>query len=230
MATVLITGANRGIGLEFTTQYLQRGDKVIATCRDIENADALNALGTKTPALEILPLDVSDHDSIAKFPSQLKNAAIDIFINNAGIYGPRDSRFGNVNAYEWMEVLQVNSIAPLLLTQELIGHLRAGKDKKLIYLTSKMGSIADNNGGGHYLYRSSKTALNMVVKSLAVDLGSEGFVSAVLHPGWVRTDMGGPNGMIDTNTSVTGMVKVIDGLSSKDNGGFFNYDGAVIPW
>lgn len=230
MATILVTGANRGIGLEFTTQYLARGERVLAACRDIAAAQALAQLSSAHPNLVLLQLDAADEQSINAFPGKLQGEAIDIFINNAGVYGPRDSGFGKVSGEDWMFVLQVNSVAPLLLTQALATNLRKGKQKKLVYLTSKMGSIADNGGGGHYIYRSSKTALNMVVKSLAIDLAGEGFIAAVLHPGWVQTDMGGPNALIDTRTSVTGMIKVIDGLAAKQSGGFFNYDGAVIPW
>ena len=230
MATVLITGANRGIGLEFTRLYLERGERVFAACRDPEGAAKLKQLGATFPELKLLQLDVGDNQSIAAFPQKLQGAAVDIFINNAGVYGPRDGKFGNIKGKEWLEVLQVNSVAPLLLTQSLAGNLLKGKLRKLIYLTSKMGSIADNGGGGHYIYRSSKTALNMVVKSLAIDLAGEGYVVAVLHPGWVKTDMGGPGALIDTNTSVTGMIQVIDKLSPEQSGGFFNYDGSVIPW
>lgn len=230
MTTVLITGANRGIGLEFTAQCLARGDRVIATCRSLATAGVLQGMCNSKPELTILELDAGDVGSIAALPHQLKGEAVDIFINNAGVYGPRDSAFGKVEAQQWLDALQVNTIAPLLLTQALIENLRKGKDRKLLYLTSKMGSIADNGGGGHYVYRSTKTALNSVVKSLSVDLREEGFIPAVLHPGWVQTDMGGPNALIDTRTSVTGMLKVIDGLDAKQAGGFFNYDGSTIPW
>jgi NAD(P)-dependent dehydrogenase (short-subunit alcohol dehydrogenase family) len=230
MTTVLVTGANRGIGLEFTTQYLARGYRVIATCRDLTQAQPLKALRAGIADLMMVELDASRGESIAALPHALKGEAIDIFINNAGVYGPRDSYFGKVQAQPWLDVFQVNTIAPLLLTQALMENLADGKDRKLVYLTSKMGSIAENGGGGHYVYRSSKTALNSVVKSLAVDLAEQGFVAAVLHPGWVQTDMGGPNALIDTRTSVSGMLKVIDGLAAEQPGGFFNYDGSALPW
>lgn len=230
MATVLITGANRGIGLEFTAQCLARGDRVIAACRVPAAAQALQALGKANPELVILELDVANLDSIAALPHRLKGEALDIFINNAGVYGPRSSVLGKLEAPQWLEVFQVNTIAPALLTQVLIENLRQGKDKKLLYLTSKMGSIADNGGGAHYVYRSSKTALNSVVKSLSIDLREEGFIAVLLHPGWVKTDMGGSNALIDTRTSVTGMLNVIDELDASQAGGFFNYDGGTIPW
>jgi len=230
MATVLITGTNRGLGLEFVKHFLGRSDTVIATCRDSSSATELQALAANNENLSLKNLDVSDEQSMAAFATELKDTPIDVFINNAGVYGPRDANFGNVGSSEWEQVIRVNAIAPMLLTQLIIGSLRQGTDKKLVYVTSKMGSIDDNKGGGSYIYRSSKTALNSVVKSLSVDLASEGFSVAVVHPGWVRTDMGGPNGLIDVQTSVGGMLAVIDGLSPDNAGEFFNYDGSLIPW
>ena len=230
MATVLITGTNRGLGLEFVKHFLQRGDAVIATCRDSSNAPELQALAQDNDQLRLMNLDVSDEQSMASFAAALGDTAVDVFVNNAGVYGPRDANFGNVASGAWQDVMYVNAIAPMLLTQLIIGNLRQGSARKLVYVTSKMGSIDDNRGGGSYIYRSSKTALNSVVKSLSVDLASEGFSVAVVHPGWVRTDMGGPNGLIDVNTSVSGMMGVIDQLGPDNSGEFFNYDGSAIAW
>jgi NAD(P)-dependent dehydrogenase (short-subunit alcohol dehydrogenase family) len=230
MAKVLITGSNRGIGLEFTRQCLSRGDQVIASCREPDTAESLNLLAQKHEGLDIRQLDVASSESMQNFVQQLDAAAIDILINNAGVYGPANTKYGAVDGEAWASVLQVNAIAPLMLSQMLMPNLRAGKDKKLLYLSSKMGSIDDNSGGGSYIYRSSKTALNSVVKSLAIDLAGEGFIAAVLHPGWVLTDMGGPNALIDTQTSVTGMMQVIENLNAQQSGRFFNYDGSIIPW
>ena len=230
MATVLITGTNRGIGLEFVKQFLAREDTVLATCRDMGSATELRQLKNDTSKLHIFELDVSSQKSMEDLTLQLTGHAIDIFINNAGVYGPRDSTFGKVSANEWAKVLQVNAKAPMILTQLLIDNLRDGSDKKLLYITSKMGSINDNKGGGSYVYRSSKAALNAVVKSISVDLRDSGFSVAVLHPGWVQTDMGGPNALIDVTTSVSKMIGVIDNLNSHNSGSFFNYDGGIIPW
>ena len=230
MATILITGTNRGIGLEFTKQCLARGDSVIATCRDLAAAEELSRLGESHEGLDIRALDVASSESMQSFVEQLAGHPIDVFINNAGVYGPSNLKFGEVEEEAWASVFRVNSIAPLILSQLLLPNLRAGKDKKLLYLTSKMGSIADNRGGGSYIYRSSKSALNSVIKSVAIDLAGEGFTAAVLHPGWVQTDMGGPNAHIDTETSVKGLLQVVDGLDSESSGGFFNYDGSTIPW
>ena len=229
MATVLITGTNRGIGLEFVKQFMGRGDTVLAACRDVDGAADLRQLAAGKDNPELFQLDVADQQSMEKLAGRLSGRAIDIFVNNAGVYGPRTA-FGGVDGKDWAEVLQVNSIAPLLLTQLLMDNFRAGTDRKLVYITSKMGSIDDNRGGGSYIYRSSKAALNAVVKSIAVDLAGEGFKAAVLHPGWVLTDMGGPNALLDTGTSVSGMMAVIDTLNSANSGSFFNYDGSPVPW
>ncbi|MEZ5489455.1 MAG: SDR family oxidoreductase [Gammaproteobacteria bacterium] len=230
MATILITGANRGIGLEFANQYLARGESVIATCRDPEQAAALQALQASHPSLRIQQLDVSSDDSLHRFAAGLGGEAIDVFINNAGVYGPRSAGFGQVSEQDWLPVLRVNTVAPLIITQLLVDNFRHGQARKLVYVTSKMGSIEDNQSGGSYIYRSSKTALNQVVRSLAADLADDGLTAVVIHPGWVQTDMGGPNALIDAQTSVRGMVAVIDGLGTKDSGKFYNYDGNEIPW
>lgn len=230
MATVLITGTNRGIGLEFAKQFIARGDTLLATCRDIASATELDRLKVNNEKLQIFELDVSSQESMESLPEKLEGQAIDIFINNAGVYGPRDSEFGNVSTGEWAKVFQINAKAPMILTQLLIENLHDGFEKKLIYISSKMGSIDDNKGGGSYVYRSSKAALNAVAKSIAVDLGNSGYSVAVLHPGWVQTDMGGPNALIDAGTSVSNMINVIDNLNTQNSGSFFNYDGVIIPW
>jgi NAD(P)-dependent dehydrogenase (short-subunit alcohol dehydrogenase family) len=230
-STYFITGCNRGLGLEFVRQLLARGQRVIATCRDIATSTDLTALTLKhSGQLSLVEMDVSDEASMREAVALLNDEAIDVFINNAGMYGPRDANFGNVDGPAMAEVLYTNAVAPVLLTQLLIDNVRKGSGKKLVFVSSKMGSIADNGRGGSYIYRSSKTALNSVVKSLALDLAPEGIATATLHPGWVRTDMGGPNGLIDAPESVSGMLNVIDGLSVANTGQFFNYDGATIAW
>ena len=230
-STYFITGCNRGLGLEFVRQLLARGQRVIATCRAIATSTDLTALTLKhSGQLSLVEMDVSDEASMREAVALLNDEAIDVFINNAGMYGPRDANFGNVDGPAMAEVLYTNAVAPVLLTQLLIDNVRKGSGKKLVYVSSKMGSIADNGRGGSYIYRSSKTALNSVVKSLALDLAPEGIATATLHPGWVRTDMGGPNGLIDAPESVSGMLNVIDGLSVANTGQFFSYDGSTIAW
>ena len=228
--SILITGTNRGIGLEFVKHYLKNNEKVIATYRNRNSAKDLLELENTTSDLSLLKLDVSKPNSIDEFTSKIANQPIDTFINNAGVFGPRNIEFGNFNAKEWLDVFNINTIAPLLITQKILKNLRLGKNKKLAFISSKVGSIEDNTGGGMYIYRASKTALNQVIKSLSIDLKEENFIAVALHPGWVQTDMGGPNALIDTKTSVKGMAEVIDNLAPKNSGKFYNYDGSPIPW
>ena len=230
MATILVTGANRGLGIEFVEQYLNVGNEVIATYRNENSSIDLIEMGNERSNLKLLQLDVSSKKSLNSFAKNLGNSPIDIFINNAGVYGPRNNSFGNVDEENWIPAIKINAIAPMLLTQLIIKNIRSGADKKLIYITSKMGSIDDNKGGGAYVYRSSKTALNSVVKSLSVDLENEGITVTLIHPGWVKTDMGGPNAHIDKDTSVRGMIEVISNLDISSTGNFYNYDGSIIPW
>ena len=226
MSTVLITGANRGIGLEFARQYAEAGYRVHAACRAPGSAGALASLGN---GVKLHKLDVTDHAGIEALAAGLRNEAIDILINNAGIYGDRQE-LGKIDYAAWQEVMRVNTLAPLKMAECFLPHLEAGKMKVIASLTSRMGSIADNNAGGHYIYRSSKAALNAAARSLALDLAPRGITVIVFHPGWVKTDMGGPSALIDAETSVAGMRAVIEGAGPKATGRFFNYDGAEVPW
>ena len=230
MATWLVTGASRGLGLEFVRQLADRGERVIATCRGDHSMRGLDALYDTRENFQVMELEVADDKSIAALGRQLEGQAIDVLINNAGIYGSRGLSLGKLDGDDWAEVMRVNCIAPVLLAQTLLPNLRRGKARKLVFITSKMGSIADNRGGGSYAYRSSKSALNAAVKSLSVDLAGEDFISVVLHPGWVQTDMGGPDALIDAQTSVSGMLRMIDRVGPVDSGSFFGYDGSAIPW
>jgi NAD(P)-dependent dehydrogenase (short-subunit alcohol dehydrogenase family) len=226
MPTVVITGANRGIGLEFARQYAADGWRVIATCRDPSAAPA--AL-TGEPGVEVRGLDVADFKAVAAFGKALADETVDLFINNAGVYGAREAQqFGAIDADAWMEVLKVNTIAPVKLVEALLPALQKAAAPKVAVLSSKVGSMADNGSGGNYAYRTSKAAVNMVGKNLALELGSIPVV--LLHPGWVRTDMGGPNGLIDAAESVAGMRKVIDGVTAAQSGHFYDYSGKEIPW
>ncbi len=154
-----------------------------------------------------------------------------MLINNSGIYGPtgQGQALGSLEYRAWEQVLAVNTLGPVRVTEALLESLKAGKQRKIVSVTSLMGSITDNNGGGSLFYRSSKAALNGAMKTLAIDLGRE-FCVAVLHPGWVRTDMGGPEAPLDVAASVAGMRRVIEGLGAEDSGRFFNYDGKALPW
>ena len=228
--SILITGTNRGIGLEFVKHYIKNNEKVIATCRNRNSAKDLLELENTTNNLSLVELDVSNPNSINNFTSKIAGLPIDTFISNAGVSGPKNIEFGNFDAKEWLDVFNINTIAPLIITQKILKNLRLGKDKKLAFISSKVGSIEDNTSGGMYIYRTSKTALNQVIKSLSIDFKEDNFIVVALHPGWVQTNMGGPNALIDTKTSVKGLIEVIDNLTPKNSGKFYNYDGSPIPW
>jgi len=226
--TVLITGANRGIGLEFTKQYAADGWQVIACCRNPQSADDLQALASQYKNIQVYALDVADFTQIDALALQLKAQKVDVLLNNAGVYP--DSSLGGLDYAAWAEAFKINSMAPLKVAQAFSVHLANGTLKKIATLSSKMGSLDDNTSGGSYIYRSSKTAVNMVMKSLALDVKAQGISVVTLHPGWVQTDMGGPNGLINTHTSVTGMRQVITDLSLRNSGKFIAYDGKEIAW
>lgn len=226
MTTVMITGANRGLGLEFVRQYVADGCTVIATCRNPDAADDLNSIS----GVKVHELNVTDLDAVGKLAAKLKGTAIDVLINNAGIYGPKGYTLAELDFGIWEQVLRTNTLAPLRVAQCFAPHVAASKTKCIATLSSKMGSMADNTSGGSYIYRSSKAALNAVMKSLSHDLASQGVISLILHPGWVRTDMGGAGGLIDAKQSVTGMRDVIAQTRLSRSGAFYNYDGTEIPW
>jgi NAD(P)-dependent dehydrogenase (short-subunit alcohol dehydrogenase family) len=232
MKTTLITGANRGIGLEFSRQYAAEGWRVLACSRYPEKSDALNKLAAQYPELiKMHVLDVADHVQIERLAQALADESIDLLINNAGIYPDSDkSGFGHTDYAEWIQAFRINTMAPLKMAETFATQITRSKQKTIVIITSKMGSFADNGGGGSYLYRSSKAAVNMVVKSLAIDLKSIGITALVFHPGWVKTDMGGPNALISAEQSVSGIRQVISNLTIADSGKFFGYDGQVIPW
>jgi NAD(P)-dependent dehydrogenase (short-subunit alcohol dehydrogenase family) len=221
MPTVLITGANRGIGREFARQYEAGGWRVIATCRDPSKYDLEG---------EVYPLDVTDADSVAALHQELRNEGIDLLINNAGTYGPRGLGFGNLDYDAWENVLRTNLLGPMRVAETFVNHLAASEIRKVVFISSKVGSIADNSSGGAYLYRTSKTALNMAVKSLSLDLADRRIICLLFHPGWVKTDMGGSSALIDAATSVAGMRAVIDRATAAESGHFYTYDGKELPW
>lgn len=218
MPRILVTGANRGIGLEFVRQYAAEGWSVLAACRDPQGADELCAVPGD---VRIEALDVTDWPALERFAGRI-DKPIDLFVSNAGV-----GRADPLEPEAWLHVLAVNAVAPTLLARALADRIADGG--KAVAITSKMGSIADNESGGAIAYRSSKAALNAAWKSLAVDWRGR-IVVAVLHPGWVKTRMGGPNALIEPEESVAGMRRVIAGLGPEESGGFYNHDGAEIPW
>ena len=230
MTNVLITGANRGLGLGFVKSFLAKNINVICTTRNIAGSKELLECKKKYPNnLEILELDLLEENSENTLSDLLSEKPVDILINNAGV-GNSNQRFGVVSSKPWLELLKVNLIAPLTVTQAIIENIKKGSDKKIYFLSSQLGSIRDNTSGGMYIYRSSKTALNQVVKSLSVDLKPIGITVISLHPGWVKTDMGGPNAPVSIDESVKGMMKVIDTTDIGNTGTFLNYAGKELPW
>lgn len=225
---VLITGANRGLGLEFTKQYAADGWNVLACCRHPQSAMQLQALAQTYPNIKIISLDVADFAQIDALALQLKEVSIDLLINNAGVYP--SSSFGDVDYDDWAQGFKINSMAPLKMAEAFVQHITRSQLKKIATITSKMGSIDDNTSGESYSYRSSKCAVNMVMKSLSIDLKPYGISTITLHPGWVQTDMGGPNGLINAQTSVTGLRQQIADLDVSSSGKFVAYDGKPINW
>ena len=221
---VLVTGANRGIGLEFVRQLSARGDRVTACCRRPADATELLALG-----VEPVALDVTDPASVAALRERLYGRAIDLLLNNAGV-GVRGRPLGRIDYAECLAFFDTNALGPLRLVEALLPALRAGRRRLVVNMTSKMGSIADNTSGDAYAYRASKAALNMITRSLAVDLADEGIACVVLHPGWVQTDMGGAGAPVSVQDSVAGLLAVIDSLAIEHSGRFFDYLGQEVPW
>jgi len=228
--SVVITGCSRGVGLELASQYAEAGWRVFATARDLDASAELRQLAGNHTQIFLHTLDVRCDDSIAKFIGELGAQPVDLLINNAGVYGAGGSDLGRLTRVAWRDVLEVNTLSPLMLTQALLPNLEAGRLKTVGMMSSKVGSIADNSSGGSYYYRSSKTALNQVVKSLSIDLASQGIKMVALHPGWVLTEMGGPNALISVEQSAAGLREVLAGINAQNSGCFYSYDGVVIPW
>lgn len=227
MPTVLITGANRGLGLEFARQYATADWRVIATCRVPDKADALRALG---PRVSVEHLDVADLAATAALGRALAAETIDVLIANAGISVAHDMAAATVTAgaEAWERTLRVNAMAPLALAGAFHAQVARSEQRKMIAITSRLGSMGANSNGGLYAYRSSKAALNAVWRSLALD--HPDVIAVLLHPGWVRTDLGGSGALLDPEPSVAGMRRVIAHLGNGDSGRFYNYDGSPIPW
>lgn len=223
MSTVLITGAARGLGLDFVKQYAAKGWKVHACARKPE------ALTQIKGDIHTHELEVTDYKAVTALAGKLADEAIDVLICNAGIAGREATVLGSIDPVVWRQTFEVNALAPLMMAEAFVEHVARSRGRKLIAISSRLGSIALADSG-RYAYRASKTALNMEWKGLSKDLAGKGLVCVVLHPGWVQTDMGGEAATLTIEQSVPAMVKVIDGLTTADNGRFINYDGAELPW
>ena len=225
MKNILITGANRGLGLEFAKQYSKNGYKLYTTARNTELCDNLK----KIPNNDIFNLNLLSQNSIESFIKNIKDKEIDLLINNAGIF--HDEQFKeDLQSDVWAKEILINAISPIILTQKLKQNLLHGDDKKIVFISSQMGSIDDNYLGKYYFYRSSKAALNASARSLSIDWKNDGLAVLMLHPGWVKTDMGGEEANLNIDASVSHMINVINDFSINETGSFLNYAGKKLEW
>ena len=236
MPVVLITGTNRGLGLEFTRQYCAAGWQVIATCRDPAASPELAALQREHAGLELHALDVADFATIDQLATKLTGRAIDVLLNNAGVFGPqpladRDPRqtFGSMDYDIWASVLRVNLMAPMKMAEAFIEHVAASQQKKIVAISSGEGSI-ERTKGSIYAYRTSKAALNMLMRNLGRDLAARGVITAAFCPGWIRTRMGGAYAPLEAPPSIEGVRGLIDRLSPETTGQFWLWSGEPLPW
>ncbi len=232
MKKIFITGSNRGIGIEFVRQYLARGDHVFAGCRNPDAASGLKRLMDAWPErLNIVKLDLGETDSFDVTVNEVSRVtgSLDILINNAGIY-IKNENLDNLDVSKMLASFKINSIAPILIARSFINLLEKGKEPKIVNISSQMGSLQNKTSGGDYSYCSSKASLNMLTRSLAYDVRRRGIITVSLHPGWVKTDMGGFNAMIEPSESVYDMIKLIDRLELNDSSKFFTRDGRIHPW
>ena len=224
MTTIMITGASRGLGLEFARQFYNEECRVIATCRSPKDANELNAIGD----IDVHALDVTDDKSVTTLADKLRGENIDILINNAGVIGQRDG-FGRIDYDIWAETMDTNVFGPMRVAEAFRDNVMNSEKKQMIFITSRMGSITEAVPNA-YVYRSSKAALNMSVKCLSAELGEQGLIAVLFHPGHVQTDMGGQAAPVTPQKSIEGMKNQIVALTRDDNGRFLSYDGRQIPW
>jgi NAD(P)-dependent dehydrogenase (short-subunit alcohol dehydrogenase family) len=233
-----ITGANRGLGLELTRQYLERGDQVFAASRQPADAGDLQRLRRQYPdRLTLLPLDVTNAASITAAAQTVSVAtdSLDVLINNAGVYphagsGDAHQRLGQLTHDDAIETMQVNAIGPLLVSQALLPLLRAGHKGRILSISSGQGSLTWKATGDPYHYSASKAALNMYMRSLAAEIGTYGLISVIVDPGWMRTEMGGDSATQDPADSARGIIRLAEQLRVEENGSFVTWQGQPVPW
>ncbi len=236
MPTVLITGSNRGLGLEFTRQYLADGWRVLACSR--QQSAELQALATTNPSLSWHPLDVTDHSRIDGLAEELRGTAIDVLLLSAGTMGNVDfanqglavGGFGDTDFADWQQVAQVNTIAVMKMAEAFVDHVQRSDQRKLVAISSMVASMGINSAGGLYAYRASKAGLNAIMRSMSIDLAGRNIIALPIHPGWASTDMGGAQAPVSPVDSVTGVREVISKLTPADSGRFLCYDGTEMAW
>lgn len=231
MKNILITGANRGLGLGHTQAFVTRGIHVIAAVRKPDEAIELMQLAAAYPGrVTVLAYDAAKPEAPAALKAALGETPIDFLLANAGVMGGKQQSFGNVDGEDVLELVRINSLAPLKLVETLAANVARSERKLIALQSSMMGSIADNHSSGYFGYRVSKVALNMIAKGLSIDLRGQGISVVALHPGWVKTRMGGQNAPVSVAQSVAGQQQLFDRLGIHDSGRFFNYDGSEIAW
>ena len=230
MSSVLVTGANRGLGLEFVRQYAAEGWQVVAACRAPKAARICSNRRRKRWPYPCPAMDVTDVASVQSAAAALDGEAIDILLNNAGVGGLPGQRIGGLDYAAWAKVLDTNTLGPMRVVEAFLENVAQSRLKQVVTITSGMGSLEDNTSGGSYAYRSSKAAVNMVMKSLSIDLAPRGITFVVVNPGWVRTDMGGSRGTLSAEESIRSLRSVIAALRLEDSGKFLNYTGKPYPW
>ena len=232
MHSILITGSNRGLGLEWARQYAAQGWRVYATCRFPAQADDLHLLAREYDNVAIHPLDVTQPEQIHALAKNLNGAKLDVLVNNAGIYFERwgKDKLGTIDFDAWQQTLAVNTLGAVRVTEALREHLARGDKRLVVVITSHMGSIAEIASPNDYAYRSSKAALNAAMKGLALELDARGIGVLLLHPGWVRTRMGGSEAPFSVSESVANMRVLVEGFTPAESGAFYRHDGTTIPW
>ncbi|WP_114766803.1 SDR family oxidoreductase [Vibrio rhodolitus] len=230
MSTVLITGANRGLGLEFVRQYAEKGWHVLAACRSPEQADKLNQLIAENQQIKSLKLDVAVESDINGLTEQLQGQPIDHLVLNAGVLGEDCAKLGEMTQAKWLEVLTINTVAPALLIQALQNNVAASEYKTIIGISTRVASLGDNSSGNMYSYRTSKVALNQILVSAAQNLRDKQVKTLAIHPGWVQTDMGGENALYTPQESVAGIIEVAESLTLEQSGSFRVFDGSTVEW
>ncbi len=232
MKRILITGANRGLGLEFVRQGLQRGDRIFAGVREISSPGELAKLMEIFPQqLSLIELDVTDETSILQARKQISEQTdgLEVLVNNAGIF-PRGETPRSLDVDTLLLTFHTNAIAPLIVVQYFLEMLKNGRQPKIVNFTSQMGSFEGKKYGGNYSYSGSKAALNMLTKTLAHDLKAEGITVVTLYPGWVQTDMGGTNAQLEPDQAIKDIISLVDRLTIEDTGKFLSKNGDVLPW
>jgi NAD(P)-dependent dehydrogenase (short-subunit alcohol dehydrogenase family) len=236
MATVLITGANRGLGLEFARQYAADGWEVLATARQPEKSEELKKLAGAHSKLTLHALNIADGKSVRGLADALRGKPIDVLILNSGVYPREGQKIGQIDYKGWREAFETNVLGTVRVTEALLENVAGSERKQIVAISTGMSSLRAVQGGAvaqsgtSYQYRSTKTALNMAMAILAKEVAPRGMSVVMFHPGWVKTDMGGPNALLTPQESISGMRKVLAEKTMENSGKFLGHDGTLIPW